>query len=291
MTLLDDDSRGWPPMISAFLRFHCIFMIRCILFELGGIQGSVALPGDSVFNQFDNKYDKPSFERLRNEFGLDENVDFRYTDGTSHGLGEIYLWYSGSGPLVYRAGTPYPNKYFLFTDEGGSKYSGNRVYYITKKVERPYNSFVVEKGLGLTKPGLARLNRSIEAFVYCVLGSQVNTRSSIVGDSGSAQETQAEFIVLFESAIIESSITKSIQRYQMAIQQSNVKLDLAISPNCWLVPGRMIINTETVIGYNNKLQKATAGMKFGMNDINSKTKVVKHDDMGGSKTKLPHSNN
>ena len=66
---------------------------------------------------------------------------------------------------------------------------------------------------------------------------------------------------------------------------------MAISPNCWLVPGRMIINTETVIGYNNKLQKATAGMKFGMNDINSKTKVVKHDDMGGVEDKASPSSN
>ena len=131
-----------------------------------------------------------------------------------------------AGPDVFRAGTTYPSKYFLFTDEGGSKYDGNRVYYITNKVDHPYNSFVVEKGVGLTKPGLARLNRSIEVFCYCVLGAQVNTRSSIVGDSGSAQETQSELIVLFESAIIESSITKSIQRYQMAIAQSNVKLDL-----------------------------------------------------------------
>ena len=69
-----------------------------------------------------------------------------------------------------------------------------------------------------------------------LLGSQVNTtKSSIVGNGGSAQEIQQEFLVLFESSIIENDITKSIQRYQLAVQEAKVKLDLAISPECWLL--------------------------------------------------------
>ena len=31
------------------------------------------------------------------------------------------------------------------------------------------------------KPGLGRLNQSIEAFLYCIVGAEVNIRSSIVG--------------------------------------------------------------------------------------------------------------
>ena len=93
------------------------------------------------------------------------------------------------------------------------KPDGNLVQFILNKVEHPYLPFITAKGEGLTKAGVSRLNRSIEAFVYCVLGAQVNTRSSIVGNSGSAQETQQEFLVLFESSIIENDITKSIQRW------------------------------------------------------------------------------
>ena len=39
------------------------------------------------------------------------------------------------------------------------------------------------------------------------------------------------------------------------------------------MPARMIINTESVIGYNNKLKQAAAGMKLGVNNgINLGTK-------------------
>ena len=45
----------------------------------------------------------------------------------------------------------------------------------------------------LTTAGLGRINQSIEAFVYCVLGSQANTRSSIFSSAGVFKETQTEF--------------------------------------------------------------------------------------------------
>ena len=35
-------------------------LVRRILFEMGGIQAPVALPGDPVFEMANNKYDKPS---------------------------------------------------------------------------------------------------------------------------------------------------------------------------------------------------------------------------------------
>ena len=75
----------------------------------------------------------------------------------------------------------------------------------------------------------------------------------------------------------------------MAIQQSHVKLDYALIKGCWLMPSRMIINVESITGYNNKLQSATEDMKFGLNNINSMTRVIKHDDSTDKpKKKLPH---
>jgi hypothetical protein len=134
------------------------------------------------------------------------------------------------------------------------------------------------------------MNQSLESYVYCILGSQVNTRSSIIGNSGSALETQTVFLQLFESAVVERDISKSIQRYQLAIQEAKVKLDFAISPGCWLLPSKLVINTQSTVGYNNKLQKATTDMKFGLNDsLNTELKSVgiKHN-MGHSKIVLPH---
>ena len=288
--LLDDDSRGWSPMIAPFLRFHVAYTTRRILFELGGLGAAVPLPDDSAFSQTDNHWDKPSWERLRNEFELDKGVDFRYSGGSNSGLGDIFVYGSYSGAYKQsEKNNNYPD-FFKFSDEGGNASSGNLIYYIQNDVEHPYLPFITEKGKGMTKQGLARLNRSIEAYVYCVLGAQVNTRSSIVGNSGSAQETQQEFLVLFESSIIENDITKSIQRYQLSIQEAKVKLDLAISPECWLLPSNMVLNRESVLGYNNKLQKADSTMRFGVNDINNETKNVGVITMEGHKPKtvLPH---
>ena len=44
---------------------------------------------------------------------------------------------------------------------------------------------------------------------------------------------------------------------------------IVVCPGAWLMPARMIINTESKVGYNNKLQQASAGMKLGINnDVN-----------------------
>ena len=61
----------------------------------------------------------------------------------------------------------------------------------------------------LTPAGLAR-NQSIEAFVYCILGAQVNIRSSILRNGGRAREAQREFLVLLEDAIRMPDISKSV---------------------------------------------------------------------------------
>ena len=142
----------------------------------------------------------------------------------------------------------------------------------------------------MTTAGQSRLNQSIEALVYCVLGAQVNVRSSILGDTGSAQEARREFLVLLEDAITQPDISKSVQRFQLAVQEAKVKLDLAVSPGTWLMPSRMVINTESTIGYNNRLKRVEPTMKLGVNsDVNSKSvKVgIKHN-LGKSKVLLPH---
>ena len=127
------------------------------------------------------------------------------------------------------------------------------------------NGFHQKKDLGLTKPGLGRLNRSIEAFLYCIVGAEVNIPSSIVGQSGgrstrSPDKNFYDFLKL--KLVIEENSTK---RYQYAIQEAKLKLDFAIAPGLWLIPSNLILNTESVVGYNNNLKSATTNMKFGIN--------------------------
>ena len=294
------ESLNYPKVVAGFVKFHVYFTIRRILYEL-----NVPLPDEQPFAIANNPYSKVAYQRLCAEFGIGNGSDFRWKGGRNHGLGDIFLDY-GAG--YHGRGGGFQNVHLIrnydedanqwpgdggeFSDDGGKKEKGNLISFIRNDdfAEYKYAWFIPTSGYGLTKAGLGRLNRSAEAFVYCVLGSQVNTRNSIVGTGGGAIETQQEFLALFESSVIENDISSSVQRYQLATQEAKLRLDLAIAPGVWLMPSNMIINTESIVGYNNNLMKATGDMKFGVNsNVNLETKTVGiSHNLGSSKVKLPH---
>ena len=265
------------PQVDSFYKFHVYFTIRRILNEL-----QCPLPKDRHFSKFNNYYNKNAFEKLKTEFSTGN--DFRY-----HGSTEVfnaYYWsYGGLDHDKY-----IPNKIYQLPDEWATTDHMNHFnieYVSDPKMKYQYEYFFPSTSMGLTKAGLSRINQSIEAFVYCILGSQVQTRSSIIGDSGSAQETQKVFLQLFESSVVESDISKSIQRYQFALQKAKQKLDLAVALGCWLCPSYLVLNNSPIVGYNNKLQKATENMKIGVNNINEEIiPIVKHN-LGPSKKNQP----
>ena len=287
---LTDSELKIPPQVRSFFWFHVYFTVRRILFELGGPQNSLPLPGDTAFSQTENKYDIPSFERICAEFGISPNADFRFTRGDNHGLGSVFEYFSYSG--YTKTPFKYPSKETKFADEGGRASDGNLVPYIENTEARnQYEYFLCPVSHGLTSAGLSRINQSIESFCYAILGSQVDVRSSISGSQGSAIETQRQFLSMVEDAIRNPDISKSVQRFQLAIQSAKVRLDLAISPGLWLLPSKMVVNTESVVGYNNKLKKATTFMRIGVNsDLNIPVRRSnqKHN-LGSRAVKLPHS--
>ena len=164
-------------------------------------------------------------------------------------------------------------------------------YIENTEARNQYEYFLCPVSHGLTSAGLSRINQSIESLCYAILGSQVDVRSSISGQQGSAIETQRQFLSMVEDAIRNPDISKSVQRFQLAIQSAKVRLDLAISPGLWLLPSKMVVNTESVVGYNNKLKKATSFMRIGVNsDLNIPVRrsAQKHN-LGSRAVKLPHS--
>ena len=287
---LTDSELILPPQVRSFFWFHVYFTVRRILFELGGSQNSLPLPGDTAFSQTENKYDIPSFERICAEFGISPNADFRFTRGDNHGLGSVFEYFTNSG--YTKTPFKYPSKETKFEDEGGRASDGNLVPYIQNTEARnQYEYFLCPVSHGLTSAGLSRINQSIESFCYAILGSQVDVRSSISGSQGSAIETQRQFLSMVEDAIRNPDISKSVQRFQLAIESAKVRLDLAISPGLWLLPSKMVVNTESVVGYNNKLKKATSFMRIGVNsDLNIPVRrsAPKHN-LGSRAVKLPHS--
>ena len=287
-----DSGMDLSPQVRAFYRFHVYFTVRRILFQMGGIQSISALPGDPTFNLSGNRYDVASYKRICAEFGIDPTSDFRFESRKNHGLGDVYIGVSGHGPM--KTGAEYPGGFYKFVDEGGKAKDENLLAFIEPDgvAFSQYDWFAPNKSSGLTQAGLARINQSIEAFVYCILGAQVNVRSSIIGTGGRAKEAQTEFLTLMEDAIRQPDLAKSVQRYQLAVDEANVRLNLAVCPGAWLMPASMIINTKSTVGYNNRLKQAVPGMKLGVNnDVNSGTKKVgiRHMEGGPPKINPPNS--
>jgi len=192
---------------------------------------------------------------------------------------------TGHGAL--KTGKAYLGGYYKFSDEGGKAKDGNLLYFIEPDDVAQYDWFVPKKTAGLTKAGLARINESIEAFVYCILGAQVNVRSSIIGEGGRAKEAQTEFLTLMEGSISQPDLAKSVQGYQLAVDQAKVRLNLAVAPMAWLMAANMIINTASVVGYNNKLKQVVSGSKLGVNnELNTDTKKSALKLMEGGPSKI-----
>jgi len=76
------------------------------------------------------------------------------------------------------------------------------------------------------------------------------------------------------------------------VDEAKVRLNLAVAPMAWLMPANMIINTASVVGYNNKLKQAISGTKLGVNNtLNTDTKksALPLMDGGPSKVNPPNS--
>ena len=267
--------------------------MRRIPYEIGGIESVSALPDDPTFKQRDNKYAIAAYKKICGEFGIDPSTDFRFTHGKNNGFGTVYIWVTGSGPEATDYHYPDPDL-ALFDDERQTDitkdhYKANGIYYVRNDqgADKQFEYFVPNYSQGITYPGLARINQSIEAYCYCILGAQARTRSFIQGVSGGAIETQREFLDRIEDSIVLKNISNSIQRYQEAIADTRTRLNFAVAQGVWLMPSRMVINTESIVGYNNMLVVSDANVKLGVNNtVNQGTHKPALKPMAGGPSKI-----
>ena len=69
-----------------------------------------------------------------------------------------------------------------------------------------------------------------------------------------------------------------------AIKDTNVVLNMVISPGIILIPSNLIILKEMIPVYNNVLKLATKGMRFGKND---KVNYFEPSEESGSTSTVP----
>ena len=54
------------------------------------------------------------------------------------------------------------------------------------------------------------------------------------------------------------------QTFRRAIDESKVKLHLAVSRDTWLMPSNILLNTQSTVGYNNSLKKTNKDIELGV---------------------------
>ena len=131
--------------------------------------------------------------------------------------------------------------------------------------DNDWMKFIKDDSDGLTKTGQILVQSAIESYVYCVLGAQAQTRWPIVGQGAKSLQTQQIFHRLVKDTVAQDNPSKAISDMRKAIQDTNVVLNMAITPGIILIPSNMIISKNKVEGYNNVLTIATNAMKFGVN--------------------------
>ena len=136
--------------------------------------------------------------------------------------------------------------------------------------------------------------------VYLVLTSQVQGRSSIVGNSRPAVDTQQALKVMFKTLINEDYfIGIDIKRYQGVSEHALSKVDFSVGIGIYMLPINLKLSIEKTKGCNNKVLVSNTDMKISSNRYinrnhknfippnvpNTVIPAVRHDPVG---TTIPH---
>ena len=141
--------------------------------------------------------------------------------------------------------------------------------------------WIITQSKGFTRKGIEKISRSVRAYVYLVLTSQVQVRSSIVGNSAPAVDAQQVFKSTFKTLINEDySIAIDIERYQGVLEHALSKVDFSVGIGIYMLPSNLNLNIGKTKGYNNKILVSNTDMKIGSNrDINKDRKKLSPPDV------------
>ena len=87
--------------------------------------------------------------------------------------------------------------------------------------------WIIKKSKGFSRKGIEKISRSVMAYVYLVLSSQIQSRSTIVGNSAPAVDTQQLFKDTFKS-LINEHLSTDIEKYQRVSEHALSKVDFSV---------------------------------------------------------------
>ena len=181
------------------------FHVRLILHDLGAL-----LPSEDGLSKVKNGYIKCASYSICDDYAVNLKETWMYGD-----------WF-------------YTTHYGIFTPE-------------LKATERssPENLTrrIITQSKDFTRKGIEKISRSVRAYIYLVLTSQVQARSIIVGNSAPAVDAQQVFGSMFRALINENySIAIDIERYQGALEHALSKADFLVGIGIYMFPSDLNLN-------------------------------------------------
>ena len=225
-------------LVRSVYRFHVYFYVRLILHELG-----ISLPHEDGFSKVKNAYIQSAYYSLCDNYGVDADETCMYGD-----------WF-------------YTTDYAIF---------GPQVKETERSPPGNLTRWIIAQSKCFIKKGIEQISRSVRTYVYIVLTSQAQARSSIVGNSAPAVDAQKVFKSTFKALINEEySIGIDIERYQGVLEHALSKVDFSVGIGIYMLPSNLILNIRRTKGYNNKILVSNTVMKIGSNrDINKDRKKL-----------------
>ena len=190
-------------LIRSIYRFHVYYHMRLILYRL-----KVALPREERYKKTNNPYSKEDYFQVCDEYGVDPSEVWLFGD-----------WY-------------YTEEWAVFCCNGGKR----------TKVAPPKNltHWILKTSWGFTRIGLTMISKSVRAYVYLLLTSQVQARSKIVGKTANALDAQNIYIHSFEELLkSDYSIADDIARYQRVLEHAMSKVNFSVGGGIYMLPSNM----------------------------------------------------
>ena len=195
----------------------------------------IPLPHEDGFSKVKNAYIKSVYYSIYDDYGVNANETWMHGD-----------WFYTTG-------------YGIFSHE---------VKATKRSPPDNLTQWVMTQSKGFTRKGIEKISRSVRAYVYLVLTSQVQARSSIVGNSAPAVDAQQVFKSTFKALINEDySIAIDIERYQGVLEHALSKVDFSVGTGIYMLPSNLNLSIVKKKGYNNKILVSNTNMKIGSNRI------------------------
>ena len=131
---------------------------------------------------------------------------------------------------------------------------GHEVKVTERSPPATLTQWIITQSKGFTRKGIQKIRKSVRTYVYLVLSSQVQVRSSIFGNSAPAVNAQKVFKSTLKELINEDyPMGIDIERYQGFQEHALSKVGISVGTGIYMLPSSLNLNIEKSKGYNNKI--------------------------------------